>query len=66
LPDELREIDETIGPERAVVVIDGQHGTELPYVMAAGVTMPRWMREYRTGMVVLSGSLTLPEFEEEN
>jgi hypothetical protein len=64
LPDELGEIDGLLGPERAVVVIDGQHGTELPHVMAAGVTLARWTREYRTGMVLLYGDLKVPQFEE--
>ena len=65
LAEELRIIDEAVGPERAVVVIDGQHGTELPYVMARGVTLERWTREYRTGEVILYGALKVPPFEEE-
>ncbi len=64
LAGELRVIDELAGPDRAVVVIDDQHGTELPFVMAHGVTLSRWTREYRTGEVLLYGALRVPPFEE--
>lgn len=65
LTGELQIIDEMVGPDRAVIVIDDQHGSELPLVMANGVTMPRWTRDFRTGELMLYGSLKVPPFEVE-
>lgn len=50
--------------DRPLVVIDDEPGAELLQVAAAGVSLDKWTREYRTGEVIMHlGNYAVPPFE---